>query len=196
MSAYREFRIGWPVVLSSMLGIALGMSPLPFYTIGVFAGPLAQEFGWGIDRVLSGLAVFTATAMIATPTIGTLSDRVGVRRVALISTFLFSLSFMAFALNNGSLTLYYFLWFVLAICGAGTLPITYTRAISNWFNRKRGLALGLALIGTGISGAMVKIIAAYVTQEYGWRTAYVAVGALPLLIALPIGLLYLSLIHI
>ena len=190
MSPYREFRIGWPVVLSSMLGIALGMSPLPFYTIGVFAGPLAQEFGWGIDRVLSGLAVFTATAMIATPTIGTISDRVGVRRVALISTFLFSLSFMAFALNNGSLTLYYFLWFVLAICGAGTLPITYTRAISNWFNRKRGLALGLALIGTGISGAMVKIIAAYVTQEYGWRTAYVAVGALPLLIALPIGLLY------
>ena len=190
MSAYREFRFGWPVVLSSMLGIALGMSPLPFYTIGVFAGPLAQEFGWGIGKVLAGVALFTATSIVATPIIGYVSDRVGVRRVALISIFLFSASFMAFALNNGSLILYYGLWVILAACGAGTLPITFTRAISNWFHRKRGLALGLALIGTGISGAMVKILAAAVTAEYGWRAAYVAVGALPLLIAFPIAVLF------
>jgi MFS family permease len=190
MSAYREFAIGWPVVLSSMLGIALGMSPLPFYTIGVFAGPLAQEFGWGIDRVLSGLALFTLTSMAATPFIGSLADRVGARRVALTSIFMFSLAFMAFALNNGSLALYYVLWVLLAVCGAGTLPITFTRAISNWFHAKRGLALGLALIGTGISGALVKLLAAAVMETYGWRAAYVAVGALPMLIALPVGLLF------
>jgi len=189
MSAYNEFRIGWPVVVSSMLGIAFGMSPLPFYTIGVFAGPLAGEFGWGIDRVLSGLAVFTLAAMVASPLIGSLSDRLGVRRVALSSIFLFSLSFMAFALNNGSLPLYYTLWALLAFCGAGTLPMTFTRAISNWFHQKRGLALGVALIGTGVSGALTKLFAAYVMSEAGWRAAYVAVGALPLLIAFPVGLL-------
>ncbi len=189
MSAYSEFRIGWPVVISSMLGIAFGMSPLPFYTIGVFAGPLAGEFGWGIDKVLSGLAVFTLAAMIASPLIGSLSDRLGVRRVALTSVFLFSLSFMAFALNNGSLLLYYVLWALLAFCGAGTLPMTFTRAISNRFHHKRGLALGVALIGTGVSGALAKLFAAWVMAEAGWRAAYVAVGALPLLISLPIGLL-------
>ncbi|MCY4264227.1 MAG: MFS transporter, partial [Gammaproteobacteria bacterium] len=189
MNTYGEFRIGWPVVISSMLGIAFGMSPLPFYTIGVFAGPLATEFGWGIDQVLSGLAVFTVAAMAASPLIGTLSDRLGVRRVALTSLFLFSLSFMAFALNNGSLTLYYTLWVLLAFCGAGTLPITFTRAISNWFHHKRGLALGVALIGTGVSGALAKLFAAFMMDAASWRLAYVAVGALPLLIALPIGLL-------
>lgn len=187
MSAYREFRIGWPVVVSSMLGIALGMSPLPFYTIGVFAGSLAKEFGWGIDTVLSGLVVFTLTAMIATPTAGNIADRIGARKVALVAIVAFSFSFMAFALNNGSLVVYYLLWVVLAICGAGTLPITFTRAISNWFHAKRGLALGLALIGTGISGAIVKIIAATVAEAYGWRIAYVAVGMLPLLIAFPVA---------
>ncbi|EED31066.1 major facilitator superfamily protein [gamma proteobacterium NOR5-3] len=190
MNAYSEFRIGWPIVLSSMLGIAFGMSPLPFYTIGVFAGPLAAEFGWGIDKVFSGLAVFTLAAMIASPLVGSLSDRLGVRRVALTSIFLFSLSFMAFALNTGSLPLYYCLWALLAFCGAGTLPMTFTRAISNWFHEKRGLALGVALIGTGVSGALSKLFAAYVMAEAGWRVAYVAVGALPLLIALPIGLLF------
>jgi MFS family permease len=187
VSGYREFKFGWPVVLSSALGIALGMSPLPFYTIGVFAGPLMQEFGWQISQVMSALAVFTLVAMAASPLVGYLTDRLGVRRVVLTSITLFSLAFMAFALNNGSITLYLTLWGILAFAGAGTLPITFTRAVSNWFNEKRGLALGVALIGTGISGAMVKIYAGWLIAEFGWRAAYVGVGALPLLIALPVA---------
>ena len=54
-SQFREFRYGWPVVLASTFGISLGMSPLPFYTIGVFAQPLTEEFGWGIDQIMLGL---------------------------------------------------------------------------------------------------------------------------------------------
>ena len=56
-SQFREFRYGWPVVLASTFGISLGMSPLPFYTIGVFAQPLAKEFGWGIDQIMLGLGL-------------------------------------------------------------------------------------------------------------------------------------------
>ena len=51
-SDFVEFKYGWPVVLAGSLGISLGMSPLPFYTIGVFAQPLSQEFGWGIDQIM------------------------------------------------------------------------------------------------------------------------------------------------
>jgi MFS family permease len=187
VSGFKEFRYGWPVVLASTLGIALGMSPLPFYTIGVFAGPLKAEFGWTIDRIMSGLVVFTLVAFAASPLVGNLSDRLGVRRVALGSMLLFSLAMMSFALNTGSVALYYLLWGVLAFVGAGTLPMTFTRAISNWFNAKRGLALGVALIGTGLSGALTKLYAAWVIAEYGWRAAYLAVGALPLLVAFPVA---------
>ena len=190
MSAFREFRFGWPVVLSSALGIALGMSPLPFYTIGVFAGPFMQEFGWTISQVMSGLAIFTLVALVAAPMIGWITDRAGVRKVVLTSIFSFSLAMMAFGLNNGSMTLYLVLWAVLAFAGAGTLPITFTRAISRWFNQKRGLALGLALIGTGISGALTKMFAGYLIAEVGWRLAYVGVGALPLLIAFPVAFFF------
>jgi len=185
MSNYFEFRYGWPVVLSSALGIALGMSPLPFYTIGVFAGPFMQEFGWTISQVMSALAVFTMVALVAAPLVGYLTDRIGVRKIVLTSILLFSLTMMSFGLNNGSMTLYLGLWAVLAFAGAGTLPITFTRAISRWFHHKRGLALGVALIGTGIAGALAKMYAGFLIQEVGWRLAYVGVGALPLLIAFP-----------
>ncbi len=189
MSAFWEFKFGWPVVVASALGIALGMSPLPFYTIGVFAGPLSAEFGWRIDQVMSALAVFTLVAMGSSPLIGYLTDRLGVRRVVLVSLVLFSLSMMAFSLNNGSMTRYLVIWGVLAITGAGTLPITFTRAVSNWFNEKRGLALGVSLIGTGVAGAAAKLFAGYLIAEVGWRLAYVGVGALPLVIAFPVALI-------
>ena len=94
---------------------------------------------------------------------------------------------MSFALQNGSLYLYYFIWFLLAVTGAGTLPITWTRAVNSWFFKKRGLALGFALIGTGIFGVIAKQYAFWLIDVVGWRGAYIGIGALPLLIAFPIG---------
>ena len=186
---FREFRFGWPVVLASTFGISLGMSPLPFYTIGVFAKPLAAEFGWGIDQIMFGLVPFCVVTVISAPLAGYLSDRYGVRRVALISMVTFSLAMMSFALNNGSHTLYLFLWGLLSILSAGTLPITFTKAISRWFHEKRGLALGMALVGTGIGGAIAKLLAESLINAYGWRMAYVGIGFLPLVVALPIALI-------
>ena len=188
-SKYAEFRFGWPVVVASAIGIGLGMSPLPFYTLGVFAGPLAQEFGWGIDEIMLSMAFFTLAAIIASPTIGQLTDRYGPRRVALTSIVLFSLTMMSFSLQNGSIPMWLGTWCVLAFTGAGTLPITWTRAVNSWFVRKRGLALGFSLIGTGLFGIFAKQFAFFLIQLVGWRYAYIGVGALPLVVAWPIAFL-------
>lgn len=187
---WKEFKFGWPVVASSTLGIGLGMSPLPFYTIGVFAVALTKEFGWGMDQVMAALPVFTMTALFASPMVGYIADRIGARKTALTSVLLFGLTFMAFSFNTGSTGLYLFLWALLALVGSGTLPMTWTRAVNNWFNENRGLALGLSLLGTGIFGALAKLYAAAIIEQYDWKAAYIAVGALPLLIALPVGLLW------
>lgn len=184
---YVEFKYGWPVVLAGSIGISLGMSPLPFYTIGVFAQPLSQEFGWGIEQIMYGLIPFCVATVISAPLAGYLSDRFGVRPVALISIILFSLAMMAFGLNNGSLPLYFMLWSLLSFGGAGTLPITFTKAIARWFQHKRGLALGMALVGTGIGGALAKIFAAALIEAVGWRLAYVGIGFLPLLVSFPLS---------
>ena len=185
--SFREFKYGWPVVFASAIGIGLGMSPLPFYTIGVFAIAYQEAFGWGMGQTLSGLAVFTATAFFMSPVIGYVADRVGVRKVVLISIVTFSLSMMAFALNPGSYTVYLVTWAVAAVFGVGTLPITWTRAVNGWFNERRGLALGCALLATGLFGAFAKVFANEMIAMFGWRMAYVAVGALPLVIAFPIA---------
>ncbi len=163
---------------------------MPFYTIGMFAPILAHEFHWTFAQIFAGITCTTIAVIVSSPAVGAAADRFGVRPVALTSVALFGISFMALALSNGSLVLYYSTWLIAAFVGAGTLPITWTQAVSNGFQRGRGLALGLSLIGTGLFGYAIKPIGTWLIAVLGWRGAYVAIGAMPLLLALPVGLLY------
>ena len=184
-----EFASGWPVMSASAVGIGLGMSPLPFYTLGALAGPIMGEFGWGLGDVFLAFPIYTLTAFFMAPIIGMLADKFGARRVSLISTILFGLAMMAQSLHTGDKLLWGFLWALISIFGAGTLPVTFTRAVNNAFDKHRGKALAIALIATGMFGTLAKYFAQEVTTLYDWRMAYVALGALPILIAFPIALL-------
>ena len=138
MDRHGEFGRGWPVVAAAAVGIGLGISPLPFYTIDVMVAPLGQEFGWSRGDVFSAIAVYTVCSLFTAPVIGMLADRFGARPVATISLITFSLSMMALSLNTGSMTVYLGLWLLVALGGAGTLPVVITRPINNWFDRRRG----------------------------------------------------------
>ncbi|WAC71982.1 MFS transporter [Roseateles sp. SL47] len=184
---YTEFRRGWPIVLASMLGVGLGLSPLPFYTTGVLAPHLHAEFGWGMGQIFFGITITTFVVLFAGPLAGFLAARWGTRPVALGSLLLFSLAFMALAFSNGSLPQYYLTWGAIALLGAGTLPITWTRGVNHWFDERKGLALGLTLMGTGVFGIFAKPMTAWMITHFGWRGAYIGLGLLPLLIAFPVA---------
>jgi len=186
---YNEVRDGWPVVSAAAIGIGLGMSPLPFYTLGVMAGPIMQEFGWGLGDVFLAFPVFTVAAFIMAPLVGLFADKYGARKVSLVSIIMFGFAMMAQSLHTGDKWLYVALWALISIFGAGTLPITFTKAINNSFNKHRGKALGIALITTGMFGSLAKYFAQEVITMYDWRTAYIALGFLPILIAFPMSLL-------
>lgn len=191
MSQTGEFSRGWPVLSAAAVGVGLGLSPLPFYTIDVMVTPLGEEFGWSRGQIYSALAIYTLGAFFMSPIIGWMAEKYSARKVALISIVTFSLAMMALSLNTGNLTLYFALWFLLALGGVGTLPITFTRPVNNWFDKRRGIALGIALIATGVFGALAKSFAQNIVDTAGWRQAYVMLGILPLTIALPMA--YLSL---
>lgn len=184
---YAEFRRGWKVVFASLMGIGLGLSPLPIYTIGVFAPHFMAEFGWSIAEIMAGITITTIALLGAGPLAGWLAGRFGVRPVVLVSLILFGLSFMGLGLSNGSLPLFYANWAVITLFGAGTLPITWTKAVNHWFDVRKGLALGLAMTGTGLFGILCKPFLAWLIPLAGWRTSYVVLGLLPILIAFPIA---------
>jgi len=185
-----EFRHGWTLVLSAMIGVGLGLSPVPFYEIGLIAPELAREFNWPIATIMGGVFFMMVGVLIMAPVIGWLTDRYGVRPVTMTSIVCFGLSLSLFALQNGSVVLYHSTWFLMAIAGSGTLPITWTRTVNESFEVNKGLALGLMLTGTGLSAVLLKPAVAMIMLEYGWRGAFLLLAALPVVIALPLTWLF------
>lgn len=184
-----EFRRGWPILLAALLGIGCGLAAMPFYTAGVFAPHLARQFGWSLGEIMAGLTITTVTVVVAAPVTGMLCDRYGTRPIAIASLACFGLAYLSLAALGKSLVQFYATWAVAAGLGAGTLPITFTRTVNQWFDRHRGLALGIAMTGTGLFGIVCKPLLAWVIGLHGWRAGYVALGLLPLLLALPMVLL-------
>ena len=191
MSANRnEFKSAWKVLVAGMLGVMCGASPLPFNTIGFVLGPLNAEFGWSFASISAGVTVFGITASLLAPVIGALADRIGVRIIALASLFAFALSFAAMGLIPGSQSAWFGMWFMIGLVSMGSTPVTWSRAINMWFYRSRGLALGLLLVGTSIAALTVPKVAVWAIENYGWRGMYPIVALFPLLLALPIGMLW------
>jgi len=184
-----EFRRGWPILLAALLGIGCGLAAMPFYTAGVFAPHLAREFGWSLGEIMAGLTITTVTVVVAAPVTGMLCDRYGTRPIAIASLTCFGLAYLSLAALGNSLVQFYATWAVAAALGAGTLPITFTRTVNQWFDRHRGLALGIAMTGTGLFGIVCKPLLAWVIGLHGWRAGYFALGLLPLLVALPMVVL-------
>jgi len=181
-----EFAAGWGVLLASGVGFGLGLSGMPFYTMGAFVEPLHTAFGWPTASIQGGLTTEMFANIFTLPVAAWLADRFGARPVALGSVALFSLSFMFMGTLNASLPLYYLHWVLVSAAGAGTLAVVWTKGIASRFTRARGTALGLTMMGTGVAAVFSPVLANLLIDKLGWREAYMALGAIPLLISLPL----------
>jgi MFS family permease len=181
-----EFATGWRVLLASGVGFGLGLSGMPFYTMGAFVEPLHRAFGWPAAAIQGGLTTEMFCNIFTLPAAAWLADRYGARPVAIGSVILFSLSFMGLGALTDSLPLYYLHWMGVSAAGAGTLTVVWTQGIASWFTRARGTALGLAMMGTGVAAVFSPVLANALIETLGWRQAYLVLGAIPLMISLPL----------
>jgi MFS family permease len=181
-----ELRSHWRLLVACVVGVSYGMSAMGLtYTLGAFVGPLSSEFGWSRQEILSVTVFATLGVIPASLAGGWIVDRYGARRFTLLSQLGLGFVFIALGLCVDSLATLYALYFLLPLVSIGTTPITFGSVIAGTFDRQRGFALGLALAGTGLCAITVPPFAAWVIGEWGWRAGYVAIGLLPLAIALP-----------
>ena len=181
-----ELRRGWTLIFSAGVGVMCSVIVLPYYSIGALVVPVTEAFGWSRAQFQAAIFFSASLGALTAPVVGWLCDRFGSRRIALPSLVGLALGLLAATLADGRLWVLYLAYASMAILGAGTIPVSWTRVIATSFFRQRGLALGLMLSGTGVCGILIPIYTTWLVQQWGWQVAYIGLALLPLLIALPI----------
>lgn len=147
---------------------------------------MTEEFGWSRAEFQLALLFSTGTGVITAPLVGVLLDRFGARNMALSGLVGLSIALTLPTLINGELWMLYLSYTAMALLGAGTIPVTWTRAITSLFFKQRGIALGIMLSGTGICAIIIPQYTVWLIETFGWRAAYFGLAALPVLGAGPL----------
>jgi len=190
-TARAEFS-AWPVLLAAIMGVALGPAAIAItYTLGPLIPSLVDTFGWSRAEILTIGPLLIAGALPATQVFGWLLDRYPARAVIVPAQIAMGLSFIALGLGTHSLASFYLLYFLLGATGAGASPLAFVKLLSRHFDRHRGLAIGIALAGTGLSGMFAPSYVTWMVETAGWRTAYIGIGMLPILVAAPLSIVLL-----
>ncbi len=142
-----QLKSPWWVAGGSTIGLIVGNGAIVLFTFGIFLTPITMEFGWARGTV--GAANFFAhvTAALATPFVGILIDRYGIRRTSLTFITLFSLSVAAISLTPASPIMFFVLYAICGLFSAGQSPLPYAKAVAACFDARRGIALGVAMAG-------------------------------------------------
>jgi MFS family permease len=185
MSERPKFFYGWWIVAVSAIGLGLGYAPIIVYSFGVFIKPLTQELHSNRASISLAFTLANLLQSVSSPLAGRLADRFGARRVILLSSVIFALLLVSSHILSPKLWDFYVFYGLLGFVGSGPAPIPYVKVISRWFDRRRGLALGLTMFGIGSGAILMPALAQRLIAMLGWRSTYMVIGLLVLVVSVP-----------
>lgn len=174
------------VVVVSMVGMSTGPAQYAFGSLALFIGPLSAEFGWDRSQISLAATIFTLSLLFFLPIAGRIADSIGTKRLLMPSMLIVGVLLAAIPTF---VTSTWHLWLVFGLIGslgAGANALPYMRTVSAWFDRRRGLAIGLTLAGAGLGYTYVPPLLRHLIDQFDWRAGYYVLAALTILVALPL----------
>lgn len=182
MSYFGELRTHIRPLTAASLGVGTSL-PLFAYTNSAFSPHLLKEFGWSRAQfALVGLTMLAT--LLVLPFVGRFTDRFGVRRVAMVGTVLIPLCFVGYAAMQGNFLFFLLISTAVLMVGSMTSPLVYSRLIAESFDRTQGLALTIVNCTPALLAIPLVPAVNWLIVHHGWRSAYLALGALVLLCGL------------
>jgi MFS family permease len=182
---------GWIMVAACLIGVSTGPAAFTLGSMGLFLDGFTSEFGWNRTEANGALSIMMMVTAISMPFGGRLVDRFGIKRVLAPSVAILGLLLLAVPFI-GSLWQLIAIYVLIGSLAVGSNSIAYMRLLAGWFDRKRGLAIGIAGSGTGLGFAYVPVVTQYAVAAWGWRGGYICLGMILLCVTLPIVLLVLK----
>ncbi len=176
---------GWVVVIALLVISTVLYGTIQSY--GIFFKSIESEFNLtrtatsaisSANMILAGIVSFGA---------GYALDKYGPRKVIFLMGLFTGVSLLLTS-RTGSAWQLFITYSLLLSMGTGAVYVVPTAAVSRWFNRKRGLALGISGAGSGLGMAVMAPLATYLIVNFDWRTAYIVLGLIAWVIVLPLSM--------
>lgn len=171
------------VALVSFMSTLLHASIIAAVATGVYLPAISHDLGWTRAQVGAGVTLNYWGTALGAAVAGRFVDRFGPRSLIVPSALLSGLLLAAFGLINGSRLWFYALFFLLGVSVPGA--VGYSKLLSGWFFRRRGLALSGLGVGIFLATIIVPPTAARLQSLFGWRGGFVALGAAIVVILFP-----------
>jgi MFS family permease len=186
----RVFANRWWIVFASCLALMVGAGPITVFAAGVFLKPVAQDLGFGRGEISTAIGLASVFVALSIPFYGRLLDIRSTRTVLLCAIVAFAFANAALSLLQSSTIMLFALYSLVGLTGTGQGPTAYSKVVSAWFDRQRGLALGVTLAGVGAGTALMPQVASFLLGHFGWRMGFVGLGVTILVVAfIPVALI-------
>jgi MFS family permease len=178
---------GWLVVAAALLIAAFSWG-LGFYGLGIYLVALRERFGWSAADIATAITVYYILGAVLTFVfVGPAFDRYGVRRVVTIGALAMAGGVAALA-HASELWHVHAIFAVMSIGWATMSGAAVNIIVAPWFDRRRGLAVSLALNGASVGGLVTAPLLVFLIDRLGFATALPVASALMLALLLPLVL--------
>ncbi|MCX5998200.1 MAG: MFS transporter [Chloroflexi bacterium] len=169
----RRFNYGWLILAASFL-IALLTTGVQT-SFGVFLKPLQDDFGWTRAAISLVPSLNLLVTCLFFPVAGWIADTYGPKAIVALGGFSAGLGMVLVSRISAPWQLYVYYSLMVGVgVGCASTPITAT--VTRWFEKRRGLALGIAQSGTAVGTITLAPLAGYLLSAYGWRTSFLVIG--------------------
>ena len=180
----RRIFYGWRIVGVAFITHCI-TTGIVFYSFGVFLPALSEAFGWSRAQTSFGFSLSSLCGALYSPAVGRVVDRRGSRPAQLVGAAAMAAGF--FLLRGvGSLLEFYLVMGTVVSLGATALGgLPSNAAVTRWFVRRRGQALGIATAGISMGGVDFVPLTQWLIAHQGWRGAFGWLGLIVLVAAVP-----------
>jgi MFS family permease len=177
---------GWLVVFAGFLTLTVAAG-IGWYVFPVYLGVIHEEMGWSITQLTFAITVWALAGAVFSPLVGGWTDKYGAKKVMLLGT-VCQIIITILLSRMTALWHMYALFIGAAFASTANTYIPISAAIAQWFDEKRGMATGMALLGMGVGGIFVPPLATTLLGRFGWRDAYLIFSIFLVAMLVPIGL--------
>jgi sugar phosphate permease len=184
INSNRKLFYGWRIVAAGFVLLFL-FAGAGFYSFSIFIKPLEDEFGWPRASIALTMSIYFIIGGCAGPLVGKLIQAFEEKRIMLVSAVGAGACYILVSLTR-SLGYFYagYAFLALMSCGMGVLPIS--SLLAKWFDKRRGTATGLAMVGISAGGLILAPVMGKITVYMGWQFSYIFIGLLVWILAIPI----------